>query len=157
MWRFLCFVWRAFHVRCYTQPCWCWNRVWCGITDYDIFINIYFKSKMTFSTLQVSRDCKRLLTVSVRHLSSEVYCKKGHCLKTVKFNRCTRGRPQHSRNLFHAKTLASWLYCNVGCHVFRNWHRKIWRCKCVMLESYTFRQTFGKFLPKTNSSPTAET
>ena len=45
---------------------------------------------MVFSILQVSRDDKRLLTVSVRHLSSEVHCQKGHCLKTVQFNRCTR-------------------------------------------------------------------
>jgi len=38
---------------------------------------------MIFSIFQVSRDCKRLLTASVRHLSSVVYCKKGHCLETV--------------------------------------------------------------------------
>jgi len=50
---------------------------------------------MIFSILQVSRDRKRLLTASVRHLSSVVYCKKGHCLETVKFNDCTRERPQH--------------------------------------------------------------
>ena len=31
---------------------------------------------MIFSILQVSRDRKRLLTASVRHLSSVVYCKK---------------------------------------------------------------------------------
>jgi len=32
---------------------------------------------MIFSILQVSRDRKRLLAASVRHLSSVVYCKKG--------------------------------------------------------------------------------
>jgi len=60
--------------------------------------------------LQVSRDRKRLLTASVRHLSSVLYCKEGHCLETVKFNGCTRERPQYSRELFRAKTLANWLY-----------------------------------------------
>jgi len=55
--------------------------------------------------LQVSTDCKRLLTASVGHLSSVVYCKKGHCLETVKFNDCARERPQYSRYLFRAKTL----------------------------------------------------
>jgi len=44
-----------------------------------------------------------------------VYCKKGHYHKTVKFNGCTRERPQYSRDLFRAKTLANWFYCNVGC------------------------------------------
>jgi len=78
---------------------------------------------MIFSILQVSRDRKRLLTASVRHLSSVVYCKKG--LETVKFNGCTCERPQYSRDLFRPKTLANWLYCNVGCHVFRNRQRKI--------------------------------
>jgi len=80
---------------------------------------------MIFSILQVSRDRKRLLTASVRHLSSVVCCKKGHCLETVKFNGCTREGPQYSRDLFRAKTLANWLYYNVGCHVFRNRLRKI--------------------------------
>jgi len=80
---------------------------------------------MIFSILQVSRDRKRLLTASVRHLSSVVYCKKRHCLETVKFNSCTRERPQYSRYLFRAKTLANWLYCNIVCHVFRNRQRKI--------------------------------
>jgi len=55
------------------------ETIWCGVTDSDIFINFYFK--MIFSILQVSRDRK---TASVRHLSSVVYCKKGHCLETVK-------------------------------------------------------------------------
>jgi len=36
--RFSRFVWRVFHIRCCTQLCWCWKRVWCGITDSDIFI-----------------------------------------------------------------------------------------------------------------------
>jgi len=53
--------------------------VW--FTDSDIFIYFYFKND--FSILQVSRDRKRLLTASVRHLSSVVYCKKGHCLETM--------------------------------------------------------------------------
>jgi len=34
------FVWKAFHFICYTYPSWCWNRVWCDITDSDIFINL---------------------------------------------------------------------------------------------------------------------
>jgi len=72
-----------------------------------------------------TRDRKRLLTASDRYLSSVVYCKKGHCLETVKFNGCTRERPQYSRDLFRVKTLANWLYYNVGCHVFRNRQRKI--------------------------------
>jgi len=80
---------------------------------------------MIFSILQVSRDSKKLLTASVWHLSSVVYCKKWHCLARVKFNGCTRRRPQYSRDWFCAKTLANWLYCNVGCHVFRNKQRKI--------------------------------
>ena len=50
---------------------------------------------MIFSNLQVSRDRKRLLTASARHLFSVVYCKKGHCLETVKFNGCPRERPQY--------------------------------------------------------------
>ena len=80
---------------------------------------------MIFSILQVSRDYKRWLTASFQHLSSVFYCKKYHCLETVKFNGCTRERPQYSHDLFHAKTLANWLYCIVGCHVFRNRQRKI--------------------------------
>jgi len=80
---------------------------------------------MIFSILQVSRDRKRLLAAFVQHLSSVVYCKKGHYLETVKFNGCTRERSQYSRDLFRAKTLANWLCCNVGCHVFRNRQRKI--------------------------------
>jgi len=75
--------------------------------------------------LQVSRDRKRLLAASVRHLSSVVYCKNGHYLVRVKFNGCTRERSQYSHDLFRAKTLFNWLYCNVGCHVFRNRQRKI--------------------------------
>jgi len=47
---------------------------------------------MIFSILQISRDRKRLLTASVQHLSSVIYCKKGHCLEIVKFNGCTRER-----------------------------------------------------------------
>jgi len=62
---------------------------------------------------------------SVRHLSNTVYCKKGHCLETMNFNGCTCERPQYSRNLFRAKMLANWLYCDVGCHVFRNRQCKI--------------------------------
>jgi len=79
---------------------------------------------MIFSILQVSRDRKRFSTAPVRHLSSVVYCKKCHCRETAKFNGCTRERPQNSRDLFRAKTLANWLYCNVGCHVIRNRQRK---------------------------------
>jgi len=80
---------------------------------------------MIFSILQVYRDRKRLLAASVRHLSSMVYCKKGYCLETVKFNGCTRERSQYGHDLFRAKTLSNWLYCNVGCHVFRNRQHKI--------------------------------
>jgi len=98
--------------------------------------------------LQVSRACKGLLTASVRHLSSVVYYKKGCCLETVKFNGCTHERPQYSRDLFRAKTLAKWLYCNIGCHVLRNTQHKIWRCRCIMLESYIFRQTLRSFFQR---------
>ena len=80
---------------------------------------------MIFSILQVSRDRKRSLTASVRHLSTAVYCKKGHCLQTVKFNGCTGESPQCTRDLFRAKSLANWLCYNVVCHVFRNRQRKI--------------------------------
>jgi len=85
-----------------------------------IFFISIFTSKLIFSILQVCRDCKRLLTASVRHISSVIYCKKGHCLETVKFNGCTLERPQCSRDVFHEKTLANWLYCYIGCHIFRN-------------------------------------
>jgi len=98
-----------------------------------------------------------LLTASVQHSPSVVYSKKGHCLETAKFNSCTRERPQISCALFRAKMLANWHYCNVGCHVFRNRQRKILTCKCIMLESYIFRQTSAKFLPKTNSITIVET
>jgi len=40
---------------------------------------------MIFSILQISRD-------HFANLSSVVYCKKGHCLETVKLNGCTRVR-----------------------------------------------------------------
>jgi len=70
--------------------------------------------------LQVARDRKRLLTASVRHLSSVVCCKKA-----VKFNGCTCERPRYNRDLFRVKTLANWLYYNVGCRVFRNRQQKI--------------------------------
>jgi len=53
--------------------------------------------------------------------------------------------------------LANWLYCNVDCHVFRNRQRKILRCKCIMLETYIFRQTSEKFLTKTDNSTIVET
>jgi len=39
---------------------------------------------MIFSILQVPGDRKRLLTASVRHLLSVVYCKRGNCLETVR-------------------------------------------------------------------------
>jgi len=39
------------------------ETVWCGITDFNIFI--IFTSKLIFSILQASRDCKRLLTASL--------------------------------------------------------------------------------------------
>jgi len=55
--------------------------------------------------LQVSKDHKRLLTASVRHLFSVVYCNKGHCLATMQFNGCTRERPQYSRDLFRTKNV----------------------------------------------------
>jgi len=58
---------------------------------------------MFFSILQVSRDRKRLLTASVRHLSSVAYCKKGHCLEIVKFDGCTSERPQYSRDFVSCK------------------------------------------------------
>jgi len=67
-------IWRGFKTKCDKQ-CLVW------FTDSDIFIYFYFKND--FSILQVSRDRKRLLTASVRHLSSVVYCKKGHCLETM--------------------------------------------------------------------------
>jgi len=55
-----------------------------------ILVHLYiFTSKLSFSILQVSRDHKRLLTASARHLFSVVYCNKGHCLETVKYG-CTR-------------------------------------------------------------------
>jgi len=44
------------------------NRVWYGITDYDVFINFSF-NKMIFVILQVSRDHERLLTASVLHFT----------------------------------------------------------------------------------------
>ena len=78
-----------------------------GVVSLILIFLYVFASKMIFSILQVSRDLKRLLTASVRHLSSAVYCKKGHCLETVKFNGCTRERPQYSRDLFRAKRLAN--------------------------------------------------
>jgi len=80
---------------------------------------------MIFSILQVSRDRKRLLAASVRHLSSVVYCKKGYCLESVKFNDKHVGDHSTAVILFREKTLANWLYCNVGCHVFRNRQHKI--------------------------------
>jgi len=126
MWRFSRFVWRVFMLdvtHIYLDV----EKERCGVTDSDIFIHFYFK--MIFSILQVPRDRRRFLTASVRHLSSMIYCKKWHCLETVKYNGCTRERPQYSRDLFRAQTLANWLYCNVVCHVFGNRQRKIWRCK----------------------------
>jgi len=87
---------------------------------------------MIFSILEVSRDCKRLLTASLRHFVHCGLLKKGHCLETVKLNGCTRERPPYSRDLFRGKTLANCLCRNVGCHVFRNRQRKIERCKCIM-------------------------
>jgi len=58
-------------------------RVWCGITDSDIFINFSF-DKMIFNNLQVSRDRGRLLTAYVQHFNCVVYCKKGHCFETMR-------------------------------------------------------------------------
>ena len=80
---------------------------------------------MIFSILQVSRDNKRLLTASVRHLFSVAYRNKGHCPQQRSSLTAAHMRPQYSRDLFRTKTLANWLYCNVGCHVFRNRQRKI--------------------------------
>jgi len=80
---------------------------------------------MIFSILQVSKGSKRLLPASVQHLSSVVHCKKRHCLETVKFNGCTRERPQYSRDMFCAIMLVNWLLCNVRCHEFRNRQCKI--------------------------------
>ena len=95
------------------------------VVSLALIILQIFTSKMIFSILQVSRGRERFLTASVWHLSSVVYCKKWHCLETVKYNGYARKRPQYSRDLFRAKTLADWFYCNVGCNVFRNKQRKI--------------------------------
>jgi len=64
----------------------------CDVTHshVDVLIFLYiFTSKIIFSILQVSTDRKRLLTASVRHLSSVVYCGKDHSLETMKLNGCT--------------------------------------------------------------------
>ena len=96
-----------------------------GVVSLILIYLWIFTSKTIFSIFQVSIDRKRLLTASVRRLFNVVYCNKDHCLETVKFNDCTRERHQYNRDLFRTKTLANWLYCNVGCHVFRNRQSKI--------------------------------
>jgi len=30
-------------VGCMAKPSWCWDRVWCGITDSDIFRSFRFQ------------------------------------------------------------------------------------------------------------------
>jgi len=47
------------------------------------FISFSF-DKMIFRILQVSRDHKALFTAPVRYLTCVVYCKKGHCLETMR-------------------------------------------------------------------------
>jgi len=50
------------------------------------------------------------------------------------------------------------LFCDVGCHVFRNRQRKnLVVLVYIMLESYIFRQISARFLPKTKSSTIVET
>jgi len=44
-----------------------------GVVSLILIFSQIFTSKMIFSILQVSRGRKRLLTASVRHLSSVVY------------------------------------------------------------------------------------
>jgi len=56
-----------------------------GVVSLILIYLQIFTSKIIFSILQVSRDHKRLLTASLRHLFSVVYCNKGHCLETAKF------------------------------------------------------------------------
>jgi len=57
------------------------KRVWCGNTDYDIFVNFDF-DKTIFSILKVSRDRERLLHSDI--LPCLVYCKEGRCLETTR-------------------------------------------------------------------------
>ena len=106
-------IWRGLKNKCDVCHGLCEEFFMLDVTNSHVDVLIFlqiFTSKMIFNILQVSRDRNRLLTASVRHLSSVVYCKKGHCLETVKFNGYTRERPQYSRDLFRAKTLANWLY-----------------------------------------------
>jgi len=113
---------------------------------------------MIFSILEVSRDHKRLLTASVPHLSSVVYCKKVSVLK--QWSLLTAHVRDHSTAVicFMQKR---WLICfnvtlvltysetdsvkfkdaSVGCNV-RELH---------------FQAKSAKFLPKTNSSTIVET
>ena len=98
------------------------ETVWYGITDSDTFMNFYFEND--FSILQVSRDRKTLLTASVRHLCSVVYCKKSHCLDQWSLT-AAHVRDHCTAVICFVQTLANLLYCNTGCHVCRNRHRKI--------------------------------
>ena len=52
-----------------------------GVVSLILIFLWIFTSKMIFSILQVSRDSKRLLTASVRQLSSVVYLRKVTVLK----------------------------------------------------------------------------
>jgi len=52
-----------------------------GVVSLILIFSNIFTSKMIFNILQVSRDRKRLLTASLRHLSSVVYLRKVTVLK----------------------------------------------------------------------------
>jgi len=80
--------------------------------------------KTIFSIFQVSRDCERYLTASVRHftlcgaLLERLFSCDNESITAAHVR-------DHSRAIFFSVQKRNWLCCNVGCHIFTNRQRII--------------------------------
>ena len=88
-----------------------------------LFINFSF-NKIIFSILQVSRDPERWLTAFVQHFTlCGILLEK---LFSCNSESITAARVRdHSTTIICFAQKCKWLYCNVGCRVFRNGQRII--------------------------------
>ena len=89
-----------------------------------LFINFSF-NKIIFSILQVSRDPERWLTAFVQHFTlCGILLEKLFSCNSESITAAARVRG-HSTTIICFAQKCKLLFCNVGCHVFRNRQRII--------------------------------
>ena len=103
---------KLLNVTCYTQPSWCSNSlVWYRWFCY--FINFSF-DKIIFRIFQVSRDCKRFWTASVRHFTMcGVLLKRLFSWNNESFT--VAHVRDHSAAMICFVQKCNWLCYNIGC------------------------------------------